>query len=202
MKVLLSVLLGASLLLANPVSLLAHYDTMDGPVVKAAQEALNKNDVNLVLIWVKPDNEAEVKAAFDKSVAARKKGKEVQELTDQYFFETVVRLHQAGEGETYDGIKPAGTHVCEVIPAADKALDAGSEVALMKMIQEKVKQGVTELYRNVQEKNKNAKTSVDAGREYVEAYVTFIHYVESVFETANLGCEKHAGKFEMLLNEK
>jgi len=102
MKVLLSVLLGAFLLLANPVSLLAHCDTMDGPVVKAAKEALNKNDVNLVLIWVKPDSEAEVKAVFEKSMAARKKGKEVKELADQYFFETVVRLHRTGEGETYD----------------------------------------------------------------------------------------------------
>lgn|GEM_PF-6322409 len=89
-----------------------------------------------------------------------------------------------------------------MIPAADKALEAGSEEALMKMIQEKVKQGVAELYRNVQEKKENSKASVEAGREYVEAYVTFMHYVESVFETANLGCEKHAGKFEMLLNEK
>ena len=202
MKRLIIMLVGATLLLANPASLLAHCDTMDGPVVKAAREALNKNDVNLVLIWVKPDTEAEVKAAFEKSVAAKKKGKEVQELADQYFFETVVRLHRAGEGEAYDGIKPAGTHVCEVIPAADKALDAGSEEALMNMIQEKVKQGVIELYRNVQEKKENSKSSVEAGREYVEAYVTFMHYVESVFETANLGCEKQAGKFEMLLNEK
>jgi hypothetical protein len=202
MKILLSIMLGAFLLWAKPVSLLAHCDTMDGPVVKAAKEALNENDVNLALIWIKPDSEAEVKAAFEKSMTARKQGKEAQELADQYFFETVVRLHRAGEGETYDGIKPAGTHVCEVIPVADKALDIGSEEDLMKMIQEKVKQGVTDLYRNVQEKNKNAKTSVEAGREYVEAYVTFMHYVESVFETANLGCEKHAGKFEMLLNEK
>src|SRR5574341_500120 len=156
MKTLLSVMLGAFLLLVNPVSLLAHCDTMDGPVVKAAKEALNKNNVNLVLIWVKPDSEAEVRAAFGKSMAARKNGKEVQELADQYFFETVVRLHRAGEGETYDGIKPAGAHVCEVIPAADKALDIGSEEALMNMIQEKVKQGVAELYRNVQEKKENS----------------------------------------------
>ncbi|HAF25574.1 MAG TPA: hypothetical protein DHU55_11780 [Blastocatellia bacterium] len=31
---------------------IAHCDTMDGPVVKAAQTALATRNVNLVLIWV------------------------------------------------------------------------------------------------------------------------------------------------------
>lgn len=202
MKKTVCLLLGITLILVAPVNLLAHCDTMEGPVVKAAKAALGQQDVNLVLIWVQAQDEPEVKSAFEKSLTARKQGKEIQELADQYFFETVVRLHRLGEGESYTGVKPAGAHVCEVIPAADKALDAGSEESLMRIIQEKVNQGVKVLYRNVQEKKARAGQSVEAGREYVEAYTTFMHYVESVFETANLSCEKHAGEFQMLLNKK
>ncbi len=53
------------------------------------------------------------------------KGKEARELADRFFFETLVRVHRAGEGAPYTGLKPAGT-VEAAIAAADKALQAGS----------------------------------------------------------------------------
>jgi len=194
MKNTVLVLIGLGILLATPASIMAHCDTMDGPVVTAAKQALDKKDVNLVLIWVDKESEPEIKSVFEKTLAARKHGQEAKEVADQYFFETLVRLHRFGEGEPYTGIKPVGTHVCEVIPAADKALESNSEKALMNMVQEKVKLGVTELYNMVQEKKKNASQSVEAGREYVDAYVSFIHYVEKVYETANLSCEKRSSE--------
>ena len=64
-----------SLLLLVPAMAVAHCDTMDGPVVKTAQAALDKGDVTPVLKWVKPDNEAEVVAAFKQTLAVRKQGK-------------------------------------------------------------------------------------------------------------------------------
>jgi len=191
-KLLISSLLGLCLLLGTASNVIAHCDTMEGPVVIAANQALEKKDVNPVLIWVREESEPEVKSVFEKTLTAGKQGKEAKELADMYFFETVVRLHRAGEGEPYTGLKPAGAHVCEVIPAGDKALESNSEAALLQMVQDKVKQGVTELFLRVQEKKKNISQSVEAGREYVEAYVTFMHYVESVYETANLSCEKHS----------
>jgi len=35
------------------------------------------------------------------------------------------------------------------------------------------------------------KENVDAGREYVEAYVIFIHYVETLYDTARKGVHGH-----------
>ncbi len=201
-KLLISSMLGLSLLLGTASNVIAHCDTIEGPVVIAAKQALEKDDVNLVLIWVRQESEPEVKAAFEKALTAGKQGKEAKELADMYFFETVVRLHRAGEGESYTGLKPAGSHICEVIPAADKALGSNSDEALLKMVQEKVKQGVEELFLRVQEKKKSASQSVEAGREYVEAYVTFMHYVESVYETANLSCEKHSEQSSEIHRQK
>ncbi len=47
-----------------PALAFAHCDTMDGPVVLAAKAALERRDVTPVLQWIKPDDEAEIKAAF------------------------------------------------------------------------------------------------------------------------------------------
>jgi hypothetical protein len=48
--------LAAGLLMA-PGTVRAHCDTLDGPVVKTAQEALEKGDVTPVLKWVQNDQE-------------------------------------------------------------------------------------------------------------------------------------------------
>jgi hypothetical protein len=87
----------------------AHCDTMDGPVVLAAKTALDHKDVTPVLKWIKKNDEAEIKAAFAKTLAVRTKGPEARELADQFFFETFVRIHRAGEGAPFTGLKPAGT---------------------------------------------------------------------------------------------
>ncbi len=50
---------------------MAHCDGMDGPVINAAQKALASGDVNLVLIWVREDDEEGIRQAFDRTLAVR-----------------------------------------------------------------------------------------------------------------------------------
>jgi hypothetical protein len=78
--------------------------------------------VNLVLIWVAKADEPEIREAFQKTVATRSLNRQARELADMYFFETLVRIHRAGEGEPYTGLKPAGRELGPAIPTADKAL--------------------------------------------------------------------------------
>src|SRR3990170_1379867 len=104
----------------------AHCDGLDGPVVKAARQALETKNVNLVLIWVGKNDENAIKEAFQKTLAVRNISKEVQEMADMYSFETLVRLHRAGEGEPYTGLKPAGRDLGPVIPAADLSIEKNS----------------------------------------------------------------------------
>ena len=51
-------------------------------------------------------DEPEGRAVFDKALAVRVLGGTAKELADQFFFETVVRLHRRSEGEPYTGLKP------------------------------------------------------------------------------------------------
>jgi hypothetical protein len=156
---------------------------MDGPVVQAAKVALEKKDVTPVLKWVKQDGEAEVKAAFAKTLIVRTKGAEARELADQFFFEMLVRVHRAGEGEPFTGLKPAGTGIEPTVRAADEALERGSVDKLVKDITDEAAAGIRQRFAEAREKKKHANESVEAGREFVAAYVEYVHYVERLHET-------------------
>ena len=162
----------------------AHCDTLDGPVVKAAQAALEQHNVNLVLIWVKSDDEAAIREAFAKTEAVRKLDSQAKDLADMYFFETLVRLHRAGEGAPYTGLKPAGTEVGPAVICADKAVEAGTKERLMSMLTDAVQKGVDAHFHAVLAKKNYDVNNVKAGREYVEAYVEYVHYIERLYEDA------------------
>lgn len=173
------------LTLVSARNALAHCDTLDGPVVNLAREALAKGDVNIILPWVAADKEAEIRKAFDLAVAVRGKGEKEKELADTYFFETLVRVHRAGEGAPYTGLKPAGLDLGPAIPAADKALETGNPQELLKLINEKVHDGIHKYFVAAREKKANAGESVEAGRAYVAAYVPYLHFVERLYLDAS-----------------
>jgi hypothetical protein len=156
----------------------AHCDTLNGPVVITAKLALEKGDVTPVLKWVREADEGEIREAFSKTLAVRAKGPEARELADRFFFETLVRVHRAGEGTPYTGLKPAGTELDPAVEEADKALETGSVDNLVKLVSEAVAGGIRERFAQAAEAKKHADESVGAGREFVEAYVSYVHYVE------------------------
>ena len=170
-----------TMLLAVPPAL-AHCDTVDGPVVAAAKAALAKGDVTPVLMWVKKDNEGEIRTAFAKTLVVRAKGPEARDVADTYFFETLVRIHRQGEGEPYTGLKPAGADPGSAIAGADKALESGSVDSLVSQVTEKASSGIRERFRHAMETRRHSGDSVEAGRTYVEAYVEFLHYTERLSE--------------------
>ena len=155
----------------------AHCDTLDGPVVQDARKALDTRNVTPVLKWVRQADEKAVKAAFDKALAAQ--GKKQQQGSERKFFETLVRIHRAGEGAPYTRLKPAG-QVEPVIAAADKALTDGSPEAVMRLVNETVSHGIRQRYEKVAEALKSKDESVAKGRAYVAAYVEYTHYLERV----------------------
>jgi len=165
-------------------SVFAHCDGMDGPVVKAAQRALETKNINLVLIWVQEKDENEIKRAFERTLAVRKLNTEAKNLADTYFFETLVRLHRAGEGAPYTGLKPAGRDLGPAIPAADNAIENENAESLITLLIGTMQSGINDHFNQVIIKKNFSIDDVTAGREYVRAYVEFIHYVERLYESS------------------
>ena len=133
----------------------------------------------------------EIKKAFQKTFAVRKLNPQAKELADTYFFETLVRIHRAGEGAPYTGLKPAGRDLGSAIPAADKALENGKIEPLLKLLTDGMQSGVREQFKQVTAKKKFGRDDVSAGQEYVKSYVEFIHYVERIYEAAKNPAEGH-----------
>jgi len=170
----------------------AHCDGMDGPVVKAARGALEAGDVRIVLAWVQKDDEAAVREAFTQSQAVRGLNSQARELADRYFYETVVRIHRAGEGEPYTGLKPAGRDPGPAVVSADEAIGSGSVDGLVKLLSEAAAKGVRERFQQVRARKGFARDDTDAGRDYVKAYVEFIHYAEGLHNAIQPGGGPHS----------
>ncbi len=176
-----------------PVQLAAHCDGLDGPVVQAARKALETGNLNLALVWVQAAHEAEIRAAFDRTRAVRGQSSEARELADLYFFETLVRVHRAGEGAPYTGLKPAGRDLGPAVPAADKAVVSGIISALLEMLLGSVRNGVEQRFREVTAAQKHHDNDdLNAGRRYVQAYVEFLHYTERIHQAAVGSAESHS----------
>lgn len=174
----LSLLTTAIVMFSGQGKAFAHCDTLDGPVIQDARAALEKGDITPALKWVKKDTEPEIRAAFDKALAERKSNKDA---ADMKFFETLVRVHRAGEGAAFTGLKPSG-YVEPIIAWADKALETGSIDNLTQEMATHLTSGVKERFEHAFKLKKHKDESVEAGREYVEAYVEYVHFIEGLHD--------------------
>lgn len=186
----LAILIGAVfILLTQPA--FAHCDGLDGPVVQAAREALETKNVNLVLIWVKKEDEAAIKNAFEQALSTRNLSDQSRQVADQRFFETLVRVHRAGEGAAFDGLKPAGRDLGPAIPAADKALRDEDPEQLNKLLTSTIQDRVRDHFNEALGKKNFPKDDVEAGRAFIKAYVEYIHCVEALYDTATHSTHGH-----------
>ena len=169
----------------------AHCDTLDGPVVQDARKAIEAGDVTPVLKWVKPGDEKALRAAFQKLRAVKGKNREAAE---RKFFASLVKIHRAGEGAPYTGLKPAGT-VEPAVAEADRALADGSPDALVKLITDDAAAGIRKRYEQAASTYRHKDESVAQGRKFVEAYVEYTHYVERLHRDATAAAShgEHGG---------
>lgn len=168
-----------------------HCDTLDGPVVKAARAALQAGNVDLVLPYVHKDGEGEVRHVFQQVLEARKAGGPARDVADLYFFETVVRIHRAGEGAPYTGLKPAGLSEGPVIPVAERAIASGSPRELEDLLADAVREAVHHRFEQLQLLKRHADHGVDHAREYVEAMLGLEVFSHHLYEAIH--AEAHEG---------
>lgn len=174
-----------------PADALAHCDTMDGPVIEAARKALETGNVDLVLVWVRKEDEAALRETFRKTLEVRTLSPAATRLADAYFYETLVRIHRAGEGEPYTGIKPAGTDPGPAVSAAERSLAEGTPAPAVNLLDEAIRRALHERYEAAAKLRGYKTDDVEAGRRYVAAYVQYLHYVERLYENARDKATQH-----------
>jgi hypothetical protein len=177
----------------------AHCDSLDGPVAKAVQKSLDDGNVNPVLAYAPAAAETEIRAAFEKSRKVRGLSADAQSLVDQAFMETVIRLHRAGEGAAYTGLKPAGGDYGPVIPAAEHAVETGDLAKLKAVLVEEIEHALHERLAHVRElqtkasREPKAAIEVAHARERISAELGFVTFAEVLRQAAHgKGAEHHA----------
>ncbi|MGH3464349.1 MAG: DUF6448 family protein [Kribbellaceae bacterium] len=153
----------------------------------AARQALEAGDVTLVLPFVPAEGEQEVRAMFDRVVPVRNLGANARETADLLFFETVVRVHRAGEGAPFTGLKPAGLSVGPVIPLAERAVEEGTVEHLADLLAGVLRNELRQRLDRVHDLAADRERSVEDARRYVEAMLGFEVYSHHVYEVLRAG---------------
>ena len=174
-----------SLLILSANVTFAHCDTMDGPVIKDAKIAIEKNNINYVFKWIQPQDENELRNAFLLTMNVRILSPDAMILADKYFFETLVRLHRSGEGVPFTGVKPSGTPIDEKILAADKSIETGDLTPLIELVPEEAIPELKERFAKAMSLRNFDVNNVEAGRAYIESYVQFFKFAEGEEEGHN-----------------
>ncbi|MBI5866998.1 MAG: hypothetical protein HZB43_01680 [candidate division Zixibacteria bacterium] len=172
-------LIGALILMSQPAQ--AHCDSEDGPILSSIRTALAGGDIAPILKWITPADETQIKSLFERVRALRGQSEEARAVADQLFMETFVRVHRAAEGAPFTGLKPAGS-APPIMVAADRALETGSVQSLADSVANAVRMSIIERFNHALERSKSQNSSVTEGREYVEAYVTYVHFVEGLHD--------------------
>lgn len=178
MKSILGFITAMAIILMLPMTASAHCDTMDGPTVVDAKKAMEENNINYVLKWVQPDYEEEIKQVFELSMKVKDLSPETKEIAEKYFFSELIRVHRTGEGAPFTGLKPSGTPIDEKVQAADESIAVGNLSPMEGLIEEDKMPELEERFNNAMALKDFDVNDVEAGREYIEAYVKFFKFAE------------------------
>lgn len=162
----------------KPIRASAHCDTMDGPTVKDGMKALETGNINHAYKWIDPAYEAELKELFDKCRKVRAMGPDAQEVADRVFLENLVRIHRAGEGEGFTGIKPHGVPMDEKVAAADKSIETGSLAPMIGLFSQNEMHVLEEKFHTAMALKNFDLDDVSAARRFIAAYVSFFKLAE------------------------
>ena len=187
-KSMLGIVAAVGIMVMSPLTASAHCDTMEGPTVADGFKAMDTNNINYVLKWVQPKYEKEITEKFNLSMKVKDLSPNAKVLAEQYFFSELVRVHRACENAHFDGLKPYGTPIDEKVKAADKSIEVGNLSPLEGLLEKEKMPELKERFERVMSLKNFDVNNVEAGREYIEAYVMFFKFAE--------GEEEHHGAVE------
>ena len=156
-------------------------DSMDGPVVKAAENALDMDDLKYVLPYVSAEDEDELKNAFEKTLMVRELSGEAAELADYWFFETAVRLHRKEDKKPYTGLKSAGGDWGPIIPKVDLAIETENINELLNFLMNLIKDDIKSRFEDVLSKKEYSNDNLEDARDFINTREEFIDFTTKIY---------------------
>lgn len=190
------VLLVGAWLWLFPKKASAHCDTMDGPTATDGMKALETGNIHHAYKWIMPEYEEELKGIFELSLKVRGLGAEAREVADRFFLENLVRIHRAGEGAPFTGLKPHGVPIDPAVAAADRSLEIGNLEPLKGLIEEERFPELEERFHKALSLKEFEVDDVERGRAYIEAYVSFFKFAEGEEHEHAHGHGHHGGEMQ------
>lgn len=166
---------------------MAHCDTENGPTAVDARKALKTGNFDKAAIWVGEEQTPELRDSFDESLAVYNLGGKAKALAERYFMSTTVRLHREAEGMSFTGLKPA-QQLPPIIAEAEKTLEDGNLAPITDLLAAELRKETQKWFQQALDAKKNFKgDNVEAGREWVDAYVKYVIYVNGLYQTIQAG---------------
>lgn len=172
-----------------------HCDSEDGPIIPLIRSSFEDGNIAPLLKWLSPGDEPEIKELFESVRSLRTQSPEAREIADRLFIETFIRLHRASEGAPYTGIKKAGT-ILPIIAEVDQSLESGTVDSLADKIAQAVRSRVVEQYQYAAHLREHQDDSVEDGRAFVKAYITYVHFVEGLHDYLTAETHEHGSPDE------
>ncbi|OGT97105.1 MAG: hypothetical protein A2X80_14255 [Geobacteraceae bacterium GWB2_52_12] len=170
-----------------PGQAMAHCDTESGPTAVDARKALEKSDFNIAAIWVGEEQTQKLRESFEESLAVYKMGGQAKALAERYFMTTTVRLHRQAEGMPFTELKPAQP-LPPVVAKAEKTLETGNLQPINDLLATEMQKETQKWFQKALDAKKNFKGyNVGAGREWVDAYVKYVIFVNGLYKTIQAG---------------
>lgn len=164
-----------------------YIDSMDGPLVKAAENALDMENIKYILPYVSPKDEKELKDAFEKTLSVRELSGVAAELADYWFFETTVRLHHKWEDKPYNGLKSAGTDWGPIVPKIEQAIKTENLDELLSFLLNFIKEDMEGRFADMLSKKDYDEDDIEDARDYLQAKEEFISYTRKFYENVEKG---------------
>lgn len=180
-----------SVILFSQNQTFAHCDTMDWPVILSAKKSLETKNPNYFLIWVQKKDEPIILEEFNKTLSLRQTNPENLESIDKNFFESLVKIHREWEWAEYTWLKPAGSITNPVVILWDKSFETKNSSELEEYFSKNITNQIKNRFQEVIEKQNYALDDIEAWREYIAEYITFLHWAEWVDEMMNKKITHH-----------
>ncbi len=160
--------------------MLPHCDTIDGPVAQAARKAIEDVHVLHVLPWVPRESEQEARDAFECVMHAREKGEDARKIADQWFCETIVRLHCVGAGIPYTGLRPAVSDPGPAVHLAEKAMENDDLDELKDFFEDLMEEALEKTMDRVRATAGADPVDADAMRKHIDAKIALLHLADAL----------------------